>query len=256
MAGIRVLTLAGQPAVVMQPHSRGTTKLLVVCHGAGTTFEWAVTTNDPGGLTVSGFNSILYYLAERDYTVVCPALWDVGLALPGHTFGNDVSVNQLEAVIAAAQALTGVQPSGKIALAGQSMGNVTLCNYIRQNGNGSLAGLFGLHPVADLAWQYTNNGGSSSINAALGIASVAGCAPYDPMTLASSITVPWRGYYVSDDGQTLAQDVIDFAALIPSGNGSTVNLGVASSAANNKHNYANFAGQGRQIHEWLGGLPW
>lgn len=250
---VRSITLASQGAVVVQPLRGSVTKLFVLCHGAGTDYAYPTgVPPSPYSAEWDGLKETIYYLAARDYTVVCPALLDTSLGLQGHTFGNNASTTKLSDVITAAQALDGVGDD-KIVLAGISMGNCTTMNYIRRFGSSGVAGLVGIIPVCDLEWQYTDNGASTAVNAALGVANYASAASYDPKVIAADIDVPWLGWTNSNDESAPPEQAETLAGLIPNGLGVAEDRGAGTGHADlNGHDFSRMSG--RDLHNWLSAL--
>lgn len=258
MARVRILTLAGQNAVVVQPTNGATTKLFVLCHGYGYGYDYPVgILPSPYQTEWDALRETINHLAERGFTVVCPALWDLSLggSAIGDTFGNDASTTQLDNVITDAKALPGVSSTNKIVLAGISMGNITTMNWARRFGQSTLAGLFGQIPVCDMQWQYVSNGAASAINAAHGTASYAAVADHDPKVIAADITVPWLAWTNDNDQSAPPSQAVTLAGLIPSGLGSAVARGNGTGHADfNGHDFTRMVGA--DLLTWLNTLSY
>lgn len=246
MPRVLVTTLAAQGAVVVRPSSGATSRLIVICHGADWTYEYPTV----AALEWAPLQETMNYLVERGYAVVCPALLDTSLSASppttwGQTFGNNVSTTLLSDVITAAQALADIG-SGKIALFGISMGNMTIFNYCRRFGQSNVAGILGIVPVCDSEWQYVSNGAKPQMDLALGAATYQ--STYDPKVIASTITVPWLGWTNTADTSAPPAQAVTLAGLIPGGLGSTESRGAGG------HDFTGCDGQ--DAHAWLDTLNW
>lgn len=248
---ITVGALAGQDYSIALPGRSSVSRLVVLLHGAGYGWEFA-NSADPDW---DDLREMVRYLAARNYAVLCLMLYDFSLTgTEGETWGNNASTDQLASAITAAQALPGVS-SGKYALVGLSMGNVTAANHARRVTQSAMAGMLGVIPASDLqthrGTDATQGTYYASINAALGVANdsqfTTAKATYNPLAIGPSITIPWALWYNSDDTTVPSADVTALAATNPT-------YITATNRGTGGHDFNNVTGA--DVHGWLEGLSW
>lgn len=247
--------VGGQICTVVRPLAPTVARLVMLCHGSGLAFA----PSSDIGINWPNLREMANYLALRGYAVAQPALWDVTLDIAqwGSTWGNNASTTILNNAVTALRALPGIASTGKIALIGGSMGNVTIANYYRRfSGTVSIAGLLGLIPASEL----TNKRGLDAspgafydeINDALGVTTNAqfttAKATYDPPAIAPSVAVPWALWTNSDDTTCPPAEAVTLAALVPSARGTTRNMGTGG------HDFNNVTG--KDVLDWLDTLNW
>lgn len=253
-------TLGGQVSEVAMPSRGDRSRLIVFCHGDGLPFQYvSAIIPSPDTLSVGTFQEMVGYLTDRNYSVVLPPLWDTTLTPSstwGTTWGSDQSTTLLANTISGAQAIAGINPSGKYALMSFSMGNMTIMNHFRRVGGTSIAGMLAIEPAASMpVYRGTdavpNGGAYTLINAGLHIAATgsdAAAAVFDPMTIGPTLTVPWRGWTNSNDATTLPSEAVALAATMPGG------LGTTASRGSGGHDFSGC--DGKAAHDWFETLAW
>lgn len=269
-------SIATQNAIIVQPTSRAASRMIVFCHGGGYEYQYPVDTGQHPEWTYVWES--MYYLAERGFAVVVPALIDTSLTYTsvtwpapiqkGYCFGNDVSTSQLASVISAAGTLVGA--TGKYALFGHSLGNATIFNHFRRVADQSaIAGALTVVPVGTIELyrgrDASPSGGSSAdssyatVNRAHGIGGVNGTTACDAAwdaikatkeltNIAPNVTVRWHAWTNSDDTTAPASAAVTLAGLIPSGKGTTENRGTGG------HTFVNL--NGKDAHAFFDSLSW
>ncbi len=254
--GVRVssTSLASQLATVARPMPGGTGRLVVVCHGAGTAYDFVA----DHGVSWPTLRTTAYWLAERGYTVVVPQLIDSSLASAGQTWGNNASTTQLDSVVTAAKALAGVS-AGNYALIGCSMGALTALNHARRKSYTGIAGVLGLIPATVInSYRGTTAAPGSNyaeINAAFGVSSNgqwnAVRATYEPANFGASFTFPVGLWTNSNDTFAPSSDAAALAATNATWITQT-NLGVSAGASGHDFDLVT----PDAVDSWLAGLSW
>lgn len=250
---VTITTLNSQLATIAQPVN-GMGRLVVFCHGAGTTYDFIA----DHGVTWPTLRATANFLAARGYVVVTPELIDSTLTSVGQTWGNNSSTTRLGDVVTAAKALPGVS-QGKYALVGMSMGGLTVFNHARRLAYAGIAGVLGLIPATDIQSHRGTDGvqgaNYAEINNAYSVANDAGWdaikATYQPANFGANF--PFKvGLWTNSNDLVATQARAD---LLVATNGtwiSRTNLGVSAGGSGHDFDLVTPAA----VHTWLDGLSW
>jgi alpha-beta hydrolase superfamily lysophospholipase len=144
------------------------------------------------------------------------------------SWGNDTSIATVTDAVNYLQSTFGAA-SGKVLLVGQSMGHAVLANWARAN-RALVGGLVGIVPVSDLNDMVTNNRGgtAANINAAYGgtYSDTTHGPTHNPTKYAAAdlASLPWLGFYASDDTTVVPSTVTGLRSLIGT-SATAVNIG-------------------------------
>jgi pimeloyl-ACP methyl ester carboxylesterase len=189
----------------------GTVGGVIFCHGVGGTYAYSRDITKTGAYPL--------------YDTLCNNFLTIAPQLGGDTWGNSTGNTRVGQAKTYLQT-TEVAKSGKIAIVGLSMGAIVALNYTREFPT-NVACVVGIIPVIDIEDIRANNrsGLAAGINTAYGGSYVEATqgSTRNPSTYASTMSVPTKLWYASDDATALASKVTAYASAAT--NVTTVSVG-------------------------------
>lgn len=294
MAQHEHVTVAGQGCVISRPLTPSTNRLLILCHGGGLDYSYAINC-DPATVPYYRYlQSMINYLCDHGFVVASPANYDLSMAAAdeGSANGNPATTTQATATITALRALSGISP-GKYGFLTISAGVMIAANHARTVGQGDMAGILSFLPAVNMPfYRGTDDGGDGPGGAAPGANGISGEAgyavtnaawtalatslsttpndaffngtvypTYSPGAIAPSITVPWGFWTNSNDLLAPPAHSDTVAALVPNGLGTRLNMGPAlmgEASANSAnifgHNFSEIAAS--EVHAFVESWDW
>lgn len=181
---------------LIRPSRNGVFPGIIFLHGAGGEEQALEPRWSPNA------SSLMWWMAERGYTVFAPDCSTSVQTDGSHTWGNDGSTTTLDNAITYALANPSIFQMGgnKVILCGTSMGLITATNYVRRFGTSRVAALLAVQGATDVDYHYAN-GFSANIDAAYGGSWATNGKPsnHSPKDFASTLTLPLLYHYATDD---------------------------------------------------------
>lgn len=190
---------AGQYEYLWVPNRITSDTGLVLCHGSGQPYEYALLGN-------TGSNQIPAWAAWSGIPCVAAEMDD-------QAWGDDTAMADVDAAINYMAATTGVR-SDKVLMLGASMGGYTAIRYTLNNPS-KVAAVVGIIPLTNIVGFYNNNvgGAQTQIASAWGVTAPNPLpAAADVQSQAANLTVPAQLYYSSADTLIQPADTQAFAA--------------------------------------------
>lgn len=190
---------AGQYEYLWVPNRITSDTGLVLCHGSGQPYEYALLTN-------SGSTQIPAWAAWSGIPCVAAEMDD-------QAWANDSAMADVDAAISYMASTTGVR-SDRVLILGASMGGATAIRYTLNNPS-KVAACVGIIPLTNLVGFYNNNvgGAQPQIATAWGVTAPAALpAAADIQSQAANLAVPTQLYYSGSDATINPADTTAFAA--------------------------------------------
>lgn len=265
MARHEHVTVAGQGCVISRPNTPSTGRLLVLCHGGGLDFSYAINCDPATVPYYRRLYDMIEYLCNHGFVVASPANYDTSLSAAdqGSASGNPATTTQNSAVITALrssplQEQFGIG-GGKYGFLTISAGVMIAANHARTVGQSNIAGILSFLPAVNGPfYRGTDDGGDGPGGDPAGTDGIAGPAGYAttnaawedlatslattpndafftntvyptywPAAIAPSITVPWGFWTNSNDVLAPPAHSDTVAALVPNGLGTRLDMGPA-----------------------------